>query len=467
MNQMKTLITILMKFILRDVEQTILFGFRYAVAFFAIGLFSLSITVLAPAYAQEAGFQYLTGSGQATGIWQKHPEFRSAYSGPSSFSSDQEIGYTFSGTLFLGMRPWKGTEFFFDPEVAQGWPFSGLRGLAGVTNGEAQKAGSTSPVNYLARAFVRQTFGFGGGEVEQEEGFNIFAGMVDRRRLVLTAGIYAITDIFDQNAYAHDPRTQFLNWSFMDYGAWDFPADARGYTRGIALEYYHDDWAFRAGYNLLPSESNGGALNGSFSKSYSTNFEIEHAHEIYGQPGKLRGLVFRNRAVFGNFNDAVAYGQANGIAPVFDDVRRDQFKYGFGVSLEQSLTSDIGLFARYSWNNGQTEAYSFTNMNDSVTAGLSIKGSAWGRPDDVLGVAVASNGISQANINFLKSGGSDYFCGDGNLTYKREGIFEIYYSVQVTEFLWATLDYQRVNNPCYNADRGGVNVYSLRAHIEF
>ena len=131
------------------------------------------------------------------------------------------------------------------------------------------------------------------------------------------------------------------------------------------------------------------------------------------------------------------------------------------------MTSDIGLFARYSWNNGQTEAYSFTNMNDSVTAGLSIKGSAWGRPDDVLGVAVASNGISQANINFLKSGGSDYFCGDGNLTYKREGIFEIYYSVQVTEFLWATLDYQRVNNPCYNADRGGVNVYSLRAHIEF
>jgi len=417
--------------------------------------------------SEETDFQYFTASGQSTGIWQKHSGFSAPYSGPSSLSSDPEIGYTISATLFLGARPWKGTEFFLDPEIASGVPFSGLRGFAGVPNGESQKAGSVEPINYVARAFLRQTFGFGGGEVEQAPGFNIFGGTVDRRRLVVTAGIYAITDIFDQNAYAHDPRTQFMNWAFMDYGAWDMPADARGYTRGVAVEYYDDNWAFRAGRNLLPAESNGLALNSNITQSYSDNFEIERAHEIMGQPGKLRALLFRNRASFGNFNDAVAYGQAAGIAPVFDNSRSDQVKYGFGVSLEQAITKDIGLFGRYSWNNGQTEAYSFTDMNNSITAGLSIKGTSWTRPDDVVGIAVASNGISDANINFLKAGGSDYFCGDGDLNYGRENIGEIYYSVKVTDFLWATLDYQRINNPCYNKDRGPTNVYSVRAHLEF
>lgn len=282
----------------------------------------------------------------------------------------------------------------------------------------------------------------------------------------MTGGIYAITDIFDQNAFAHDPRTQFLNWAMMDYAAWDMPSDARGYTRGIALEYYHDDWAFRIGRNLLPVESNGMQLNGDFSGSYSDNLEIEKAYEIGNQPGKVRVLAFRNQAKFGNFNDALNYARINGGTPDVANVRQKQSKYGFGLNLEQNLTDDIGAFARLSWNNGQTEAYSFTEVNNSVMFGVAIKGKSWSRPDDVFGLALASNGISSPNIEYLNAGGQTFFCGDGKINYNREGIIETYYSVQIHKSLWATGDFQRISNPCYNKDRGPVHVFSVRLHFE-
>jgi hypothetical protein len=434
---------------------------------FRVILVVVSLCLPYGARAEEPEFEHFTANVQSTWIWQKHPGFASPYSGVSSLNSNSEIGYTLTGTAFLGARPWKGTEFFLDPEVAQGVPFSGLRGLGGITNGEAQKAGNGEAMTYWARAFVRQTIGFGGGTIEREASFNQFAGSVDKRRLVFTGGVYAITDIFDQNAFAHDPRMQFMNWSMMDYAAWDTPADARGYTRGVALEYYHDDWAFRIGRNLLPVESNGLQLNGDFSNSYSDNAEIERGHEIFGQPGRIRILGFRNVAKFGNFNDAMSYARQFGGTPDVANVRKEQSKYGFGVSLEQNVTDSIGVFARYSWNNGVTEGYSFTDVNDSVLMGVSIKGTPWSRPDDVLGVAYASNGISGANREYLSAGGSNFFCGDGKLNYQREGIFEIYYSAKVHKSLWATADYQRIQNPCFNTDRGPVNVYSVRLHIEF
>jgi len=208
-------------------------------------------------------------------------------------------------------------------------------------------------------------------------------------------------------------------------------------------------------------------LNSAFSSAYSDNAEIEHGHELWGQAGRLRVLGFRNRAKFGNFNDALSYAQQFGGTPDVANVRKDQTKYGFGVSLEQNVNANVGVFARYSWNNGVTEGYSFTDVNDSVLVGVSLKGTGWSRPDDVLGLAYASNGISNANRNYLKAGGNNFFCGDGNLNYQREGIFEIYYSAKINKTFWATLDYQRIQNPCFNADRGPVNVYSLRVHFEY
>ena len=431
--------------------------------------FLMMVLAISLASAQESEpFEHFTANIQSTYVWQKHPQFGSFYDGPSSLSPNQEIGYTLSATAFLGFRPWKGTEFFVDPEVTQGLPFSGLRGLGGMTNGEAQKAGSTDPIAYWSRRFVRQTFGFGGGTIEQEAGFNQFAGSVDKRRLVITAGVFAATDIFDQNTYAHDLRINFLNWSMMDYGAWEMPADARGYTRGLVFEYYHDDWAVRLGRMLLPVESNGLQQNGNFSQSFGDNLEIEHAHRLGEQPGRVRLLLFRNQANMGSWSDAIAYSQAYGGTPDVANVRTNQVKSGFGISIEQALNDDIGVFARYSKNNGAAEAYSFAQIDNSLSFGVSIKGTSWSRPNDTVGLGVAINGISSAHIDYLNAGGQGFFCGDGQLTNPRkEQVFETFYSAQVRKGLWATVDYQRIHNPCYNADRGPVNVYSLRLHMEF
>ena len=404
---------------------------------------------------------------QSTYVGNKHPSFDDPYNGPSSLYSGNESGYTFTGTVYVGFRPWKGTEFWADPETASGVPFSNLLGVAGVYNGEAQKGAFTSPIVYTGRAFIRQTFGLGGEQVTPDLEYNTFGDTVAARRIVFTAGLYSITDIFDRNTFGHDPKKDFLNWSIMDWGAWDMPANALGYTRGITSEFYWDDWALRLSRNMMPIESNGLYLTTNMFQSYADTAEIQHNYSLFGQAGIIRAMAFRNQASFGNYADALNYSQVDGSTPDIANVRTPQSKYGFGLNLEQYVTKEIGIFGRLSWNNGATEAYSFTDINNSVSGGVSVNGALWNRAGDTIGIGFASNGISSSNQSYLSAGGSDFFCGDSQLNYQRENIGEIYYSAQLTPFLWLTADYQRIANPCYNADRGPVNVYSLRAHIQF
>jgi high affinity Mn2+ porin len=426
-----------------------------------------------PATAQAAGSATITqderwlAKFQTTYVWQKKSGFDAPYTGQNSLTPSPEKSYSFSATAFLGWRPWQGTEIYVNPEVVQGVALSNLTGLAGVTNGEIQKVAGPKPTLYRARLFLRQTIGFSGGRQALEAGFNQFTGEFDKRRLVLTAGNFALNDIFDSNSFSHDPRTQFLNWTMMDYGAWDFASDSRGFTRGAAAELYYDDWVFRLARVLMPAESNGLPLNPHLFRSYGDNLEIEHAHQMGGQPGKWRFLAFRNVAVMARYSDANVYAAAHGGAPDLSKVRTDQSKTGFGVSLEQNLSSDIGLFGRYSQNDGEGEEFAYAEVDRSLLAGISIKGTRWGRADDTVGLALVRNGISSAHREYLANGGLGYFLGDGKLNYRSEEIVEAYYSLKLAQRLWTTFDYQRIANPAYNADRGPVNVLSLRLHAEF
>jgi hypothetical protein len=405
---------------------------------------------------------------QATYVDQKKPAFGAAYSGPNSLMTLSESQHSFTTTVFLGLRPFTGTEIYFNPEMIQGNGLSGLVGLGGPTNGENQKAAASEVTLYNARAFLRQTVNLGGDAIEVKSGPNQVAGQIDSHRLVLTAGKIALVDLFDNNAFSHDPRAQFLNWSIMDYGAFDYAADARGYTDGAALEYFHDDWAFRIGRFMMPRESNGLTLDSDIFHHYGDNFEMEHAHRLAGQPGKLRFLAYRNVARMGGYRDAIAFARANGGTPDLSPVREERVKYGYGASFEQSLTGDIGLFGRWSWNDGASEEYAFTEIDRSLSGGVSIKGASWGRDKDVLGIALARNGISQAHRDYLAAGGLGFFLGDGRLNlYRPEDIIETYYSIAVIKFAWVSLDYQHISNPAYNADRGPAHVGSVRLHLEF
>lgn len=417
--------------------------------------------------ADDSGTERWNLKGQATYVWQRKSPFDAAYSGPNSLSSAAEKSYSFSGTLFFGVRLGAGSELYFDPEVVQSVPMSGLTGLGGMLNSEQQKTSGPNPTFYRARLFLRQTWNLDGERTRLESDANQLASEIRARRVVVTVGNYAITDIFDNNAYAHDGRTQFLNWSLLTHGAFDYAADTRGYTWGAAIEYYDGAWVYRYGRYLEPEESNGQQLDTRILRHYGDQGEIEHAHEIGGQPGKLRLLVFHNRMVSGSFRDALAAAAASGGTPAVADVRKEQDKYGVGLAAEQSLSNDIGVFLRASWNDGKTETYSFTEVERSLTAGVSISGQRWGRGEDVLGIAAIRNGLSAAHQAYLAAGGTGVFIGDGRLNYRPEQILEAYYSLRVSQSTSVALDLQKIFNPAYNADRGPVLVLGARLHTQF
>jgi hypothetical protein len=404
---------------------------------------------------------------QTTYLWQTHPSFPAAYDGPHSLISSKETGYTLTATLFMGLRPWKGAEIFFNPEMIQSVELSHLYGLGGLSNSENQKTGGPTAKVYHARAFLRQTFDLGGDSVSLEPGPNQFSKETTRKRFVLTVGQMALTDVFDNNSFAHDGRMQFMNWALMTYGAFDYAADARGYTYGVALEYYDNDWAFRFGRFAQPKESNGLPVDFRLMRHYGDNIEIEHDYSIWGQSGKIRILGFRNHAKMGSFSDALDYAEIHGGTPDVSNVRRDQSKLGFGISLEQNISQDAGVFARYSWNDGRTETYAFTEIERSLTVGASVKGKRWFRPRDTVGLAFVQNGLSRVHQRYLSAGGLGYFIGDGRLNYDPERIIEAYYSLQAFKGLWLSGGWQYFWNPAYNKDRGPVRLYSIRMHCEF
>ena len=418
---------------------------------------------------QEASEDF-AAKGQLTYVYQRKPAFQSAASLPgyNTLSPDREQSHSLTATAYLGFRPWTGGELYVNGEMALGVPLSGLQGLAAVPNGELQKASGPSPIYYLSRLFLRQTWAMGGEQKFVESGINQLAGTLDSRRVVLTAGRMSIVDIFDVTTFAHDTRNDFLNWTNIAGGAFDYAADVRGYTWGAALELYYDEWVVRGGRFAVPQESNGLQLNFNLANYHGDEVELEHNHEIGGLTGKLRLLAFRNREWMGRFDDALAYAAANGGgAPSVDNVRRANSKHGFILSFEQQLTGDIRFFSRRSWNDGQTEMYSYTEVERSTQAGIAIRGERWGRDRDTFGLAYVENGLSKQHQDYLAAGGSGFLIGDGYLNYRQERVFESYYSLALAKVAWLSFDVQRIANPAYNADRGPVNIYGVRTHLEF
>lgn len=427
--------------------------------------------------------------GQITYIWQKKDSFPAAYTNldrsPNSLLPQKERTYTFTATAFLGLRAWQGGEIYLAPEVIAELPPSELHGMGGsIPNGELEKNGARYPTLYRSRLFLRQTWNLGGESTRTESGPMQLAGSTNSRRFVLTAGNLAVIDIFDRNAFAGDVRRQFIGMNFMTHAAFDFAADARGYSWGLIGEYYHDDWAFRAGRFIGPRHPNQLQLDFSVMNFYGDNVEVEHKHRLYGRPGKVRFLVYRNVENMGRWDDAIStfladparnaatctqfnYGSNNAGAPDLCWIRRKNTKVGAGVNLEQSITDDIGVFFRGMKADGRTEVYAYTSTDSSISLGTQIKGNRWRREGDYAGIGYAQNWLSASHVRYLSLGGVDGFIGDGRLTYKPERALEVYYNFRVSKSLWLTLDYQHVNNPAYNADRGSVTFYGGRVHAEF
>src|SRR3954464_622273 len=404
--------------------------------------------------------------GQATYVRQYKPAMHSPYAGEHSLRGEREWGYTFTSTLFLGAR-FGDTELYFNPEAVQGVPFSGLHGLGGFTNGEAQRGAGPDIIFYRARLFARHTWNLGGEFEEQASEQNQVKTRYAAERVVLTIGNVSVLDVFDAMDYSRDARTQFLSWASLTYGAWDYAADSRGYTWGAALEYITQGWQARAGRFLVPVESNGLRLDWTVGRRYADAAEFEVPYRLAGRPAIARAMVFRNRVTAGAYDDAVAHGTATGTTPDVANVRTAQTKRGFGLSTQVELTADVGAYVRAGWSDGRTETFMFTEIDRSLAAGTLVKGTPWSRPQDKVGVALYVNGLARAHRDYLGAGGQGFFLGDGRLNYATERIIESFYSVGLTRYFAVSLGYQHVVNPGYNRDRGPADFYGFRLHAEF
>ncbi|MGA2535398.1 MAG: carbohydrate porin [Terracidiphilus sp.] len=429
--------------------------------------------------------------GQITTIGFYKPSFHASYTdlngSNSSLRTDSETSFTQTLTLFFGLRLRPGTELYIVPEEISETTLSNLKGLGGATeNFELQKVGALTPQAYRSRFFARQTFGFGGPSTELESGQMQLGEQVDSRRFVLTLGNFSALDIMDKNNVIGDLRRSFFDEAFMTNSAFDFPADARGYTIGVASELYWDQWVVRLMRLLPPVEPNSQTIAFQPFKYYGDIIELEHDHTFSGgQQGAVRLQLYRNHELMGRFNDAIDafetnsadnaancgnlynYGSENATAPDLCFVRKANVKLGVGVNAEQSLSPNIGMFFRSMYSDGHTEVEAYDSADRSASVGTVLKGALWGQPLDSVGLGFGTTWISPAHARYLRMGGVDGFIGDGNLTQAHENMTETYYSRHIVKSIYLSLDYQRVWNPGYNAVRGPVNLFGGKFHVEF
>jgi high affinity Mn2+ porin len=405
--------------------------------------------------------------GQFTNITQYHPAFTSPYEGANSLDPGNSGRETIDLTLFAGARLWKGGAVYVNPEIDQGFGLTGTLGVAGFTSGGAYKVGDTHPYYRTHRLFLRQQIDLGSSNEDPVPSSpNLLAGPQAADNVTLTVGKFSAVDIFDTNRYAHDPRADFMNWSIIDSGAYDYAADAWGYSYGMAAEWTQSWWTLRGGVFALSRVPNQRELDRTF-QQFEVAVECEERHTWLDRPGKLKLLVFNNHGRMGGYDNAVSLALQTGRLPDTASVRHVASRPGIALNFEQRLFADLGGFARASINDGGKETFDFTEINRSIAAGLSLAGNRWRRPQDTVGLAAVANGLSSAARRYLAAGGLGILIGDGKLPdYGFEKIVETYYAARLTGYLTVSADFQYVVNPAYNADRGPVSIFGLRIHAE-
>lgn len=403
---------------------------------------------------------------QTTVINQFKPAFSAKYTGDNSLLTTQEDKTSITSTLFLGVRIWKGASFFLDPEIAGGYGLSQTEGIADAPNGETYRIGNPAPEIYVARLYFRQVFALTSKRSYQESDFNHLGQYLPDKYFTVTIGKIGITDYFDDNNYSHDPRTQFMCWALMDNGAWDYPANTRGYSPSIVLEFVSTRNELRYGFSLVPLTANGSNMNWNITEANSNSLEYMHRYKLKNKNGAIRFSFFFTNANMGNYEQSLALDPNH---PIIENTREyGHTKYGFGINAEQEINEFMGCFLRAGWNDGNNETWAFTEIDRTISAGISMTGKEWRRNNDNLGLAFVVSGISKPHREYLSAGGDGFLLGDGQLNYGLEQLTELYYSTElVKNHIYLSAAYQFLLNPGYNKDRQGpVNIISLRLHAK-
>ena len=407
-------------------------------------------------------------SGQANFIFQTHPPFHASYSGKNSLDPNYEKATSRVLTLYAGVRLSDSTELLVDIEEAGGTALTTGLGLAGFTNLDIVRNPLLSKAPYLARGMIHKVFALSKDKIENQRSYLSLFDELPRRRLEVRFGKFSMVDFFDQNSVGTDTHFQFANWTTDNNGAYDYAADTRGYTVGITAEYEDRDWGFRFAEALMPKVANGIDLVWRPWQVHAENWEYELRHGLIPkQGGVVRLLAYTNYANMGIYRDA---NFKKGITPIPEIISHPWHitrKYGFGINVEQNLSSHVTVFGRFGWDNGKAESFAYTEVDQTFAGGLGAKGEIWHRRHDRAGIAFVTNAIARDHQNYLADGGYGFLLGDGRLSYGRENILETYYTAHVWRGIYLAPGLQYIVNPGYNRDRGPVLVPGFRIHLEF
>jgi hypothetical protein len=413
---------------------------------------------------------------QYTFIYQWQSALESPYQGPHSLNPDGDQQPTHTLGAYSGWAPWSWAQLYFDVEKFMGAGVSGATGLGGLTNGDVIREGTVGLKKefYIARLYARFMLPLGDATAHLERGQDQLPGFEAARRLEFKAGWLSAADDFDHNRYGGSTRTQFMNWSLWQNTAWDYAADTRGYTYGFVLGYISPEWSLKYGMYRMPTVANGQTLE-TLNRAREQNLELTLSPSAITTTVRL--LAYLNTARLGDYEQALAIAAAAGTVPdVAANAEEGRHKFGFGINLEQPLADDggTGVFMRLGWDNAHTEDFVFTEVDRLAGLGGQLSGTHWHRREDQLGVGLVVEGLSSPHRDYLAAGGSGFLLGDGRLNYAHEQIFESYYRAgwspsigRVPLHLQLGPDFQYVQNPGFNRDRGPVRFYAIRLHLEY
>lgn len=417
---------------------------------------------------------------QTTHVVQAYPRFRALYDGPNSFPSGGKANVGSTTNLFLGLRLWEGGAAYLNPEVDQGYGLANSVGAAAYVNSAVAKVGRAAPYMRFQRYFLRQIIGLNEDGVRErdsdvgsrsevlESTQNQISGKVDKDRIIITLGKFAVGDVFDDNIYAHDPTTGFLNFAFNTMGAFDYAADAWGYTYGLAVEWKQDWWTARGGVFQLPTIPNGLDIEPQIFRQFMSVVEFEARYELLNQPGAIKFLAYGDNGYISKIDDVIRYAYlANDFPPRVDTARGRAVKTGGGINIKQQIAPHLGFFLRASMTDGRYETVAYTDVDRQLSMGVVAGGAWWGRDDDEIGLAGALSGLHGDRVRYFGLGGTSVYIGDGALSYAGEKNMEAYYKIGFGKDMDATLDYQLLVHPAHNSARGPINVFGLRLRAAF
>lgn len=442
----------------------------------AIVLITLQVSTLSaedvptlPTPEPSSFWQRFWVSGQANLIRQDSPSFYARYSGPNSFGPERQHATSRVLTLYTGFSITNSLEILADVESAGGRGLSNALGIAGFTNVDVVRNPTLGTAPYMARVMLHWTVPLTDQTTEATRNPLSLASTVPTRRLEFRLGKMSTVDFFDANAIGGDSHLQFMNWASVNNGAYDYAADTRGYTYGLLMEWYDRFGVLRFGEMLMPTVANGIQLDWNIARARGEQAEMElHPAVFRKRATTVRPLAFLNHADMGSYREAID-GYLSGKDEVPDVTlyrRQGRVKYGFGLNMEQELTSIWRAYGRLGWNDGRNESFAYTEIDRTGDVGSDLAGKLWHRAQDKIGVAFIDNGLSGDHRRYLALGGLGFILGDGALNYGQERIVESYYNAHLWRGVYLALDAQHVNNPGYNQDRGPVWVTSVRIHIE-